>query len=99
MGFVYNGVATFSPAIIKEINDMHYDSSKIHIYNVNYSDLDFNATIENVLYSDCLFKNSTFTHLNLNHVEFFNCIFDEVEFSNVKSSITVFKNSTIKNSR
>lgn len=85
--------------MIKELNDRHYDSSKVHIFEMNYTDIIFNATIDNVKYSDCLFKNSTFTHLNLNHVEFFNCVFDDVEFSNVKSSITVFKNSTIKNSR
>lgn len=85
--------------MIKELNDKHYDSSKVHIFGANYTDHIFNATIENVEYRDCLFRNSTFTHLNLNHVEFFNCLFDEVEFSNVKSSITVFKNSTIRNCR
>lgn len=99
LGFVYNGISTFSSAMIKELNDKHYSASRIHIFDENFTDIVFNTTIDNVVYSDCWFKNSTFTHLNLNHVEFFNCVLDEVEFSNVKSSITVFKNSTIKNSR
>lgn len=99
LGFVYNGVSTLSTNLIKEINDQDYDALRTHVVGANYTGRIFNNTIENVQYNDTLFKNVTFKNLNLNHVEFFDCLFDEAEFTNVKSSITVFENSTVKNSR
>lgn len=99
LGFVYNGISTYSTNMIKEINDRDYYALKRHIVGVNYTGRVFNSTEENVEYGDSIFKNVTFRHLNLNHVEFVNCLFEDVEFTNVKSSISTFENSTIKNCR
>lgn len=81
------------------MNDMQYYSMRKHINNANYIGIIFNSTIENVQYHDSNFKNVTFSHLDFNHVEFIDCLFDKAEFSNVKTSITYFLNSTIKDSR
>lgn len=99
IGFLYMGITTFATSKIREINDLDYFLLKRFVNNANYTELTFNSTIENVQYRDTIFRNVTFTHLDLNHVEFVDCLFDNVEFSNVKSSITYFENSTIKRSR
>lgn len=99
LGFVYMGVTTFSSAKIKELNDHQYQLHKKHILNANYTSVTFYSTIENIQYKDSLFKNVTFYHMEFNHVEFLGCTFDETEFTNVKSSITYFENSTVKDSR
>lgn len=90
------GVTTFSTEKIKQINDLEYNSLKRHISNENYTDVLFNTTVENVEYKNSIFKNVTFSNLEFNHVKFINCTFDETEFTNVKSSITAFKYSIIK---
>lgn len=100
LGFLYMGIATFSTTIIKEQRDHEYFLQKQYINNTNYSGAIFNSTIiENVWYSNTIFKNVTFVNLNLNHVDFVNCTIEESEFLNVKSSVSYFKNSTVKDSR
>lgn len=99
LGFGYNGISSFSTALIREMNDQEYYSSTTQISNFNFTDSLFNTTIENVQYNESMFKNTTFRHLNLNHVKFLNCVFEDVEFTNVKSSISTFENCTIKNCR
>lgn len=93
------GITTFSSSKIKEIKDDEYRLQKKHIVNVNYSGIVFNSTIENAEYRDTTFQNVTFYHMQFNHVDFINCNFDETEFANVKSSITYFYNSTVKESK
>lgn len=93
------GITTFSSTKIKEINDYEYQLHKKHIINEKFNGTFFNSTIENKQYKGTLFKNVTFYHMQFNHVEFINCTFDETEFANVKSSITYFYNSTIRETR
>ncbi|XP_017772502.1 PREDICTED: synaptic vesicle glycoprotein 2B-like [Nicrophorus vespilloides] len=99
LGFIYMGVSSYSAAMIKDINNVEYNSMRRTVINVNYTGTNFNHTIENVQYIGTFFKNVSFKHLEFQHVEFLDCIFEEAEFTNVKSSITYFVNTTIKNSR
>lgn len=99
LGFLYIGVATFSTSLIKELRDEEYFFHRQYIDSTNHFGTVFNHTIENVQYSNNTFKNVTFVNLSLNHVDFLNCTIEESEFVNVKSSVSYFRKSIIKDSR
>lgn len=99
LGFTFMGITTFSSSKIKEIRDDEYRLLKKHIVNAQYNGTFFNTTLENTQFKDTYFKNVTFHHMQFSHVDFIGCNFEEAIFSNVKSSITYFYNSTIKESK
>lgn len=63
--------------------------------NVLYSDVNFNQSIENMVYINGRFTNVRFENLILNHVVFDSCYFEHVSFIKIKSSQSLFRNSTI----
>ena len=63
--------------------------------NVSYSDMQFNQSIENMIYVNGRFTNVRFQNLILNHVVFDSCYFEQVSFIKIKSSRSLFRNSTI----
>lgn len=63
--------------------------------NVSYSDVNFNQSIENMVYINGRFTNVRFENLILNHIVFDSCHFEQVSFIKIKSSQTIFRNSTI----
>lgn len=99
IGFIYMGVATFSFSILKQLRGHEYLLHKQYIDNGNYSEIVFNHSMENIQYANTIFKNATFINLSLNHVDFINCTIEESDFINVKSSVTFFRKSTIKETR
>ncbi|CAH0552105.1 unnamed protein product [Brassicogethes aeneus] len=99
LGFIYMGVSTFSWSYIKHLRDEEYRSSRQFFDNVTYTGITINDTIDNVQYSNSVFRNMTFTNMGLNHVEFYNCTLEDTEFFNVKASVLRFDISTIKNCR
>ncbi|XP_060529867.1 synaptic vesicle glycoprotein 2C-like [Cylas formicarius] len=98
VGLVYMGISTYSTTLIKEEREREYGSHRKFVQDVSFGGT-FNETIENLQYKDCLFRRVTFAHINLNHVEFLNCTFEEAEFINVKTSVSFFEYSIIRDSR
>ncbi|KAF7267284.1 hypothetical protein GWI33_019474 [Rhynchophorus ferrugineus] len=98
VGFIYTGISTFSSTLIKELREREYLMRKKFVEGQNFTGK-FNETIENVFFRDCAFDNVTFAHLNLIHVNFWNCSVQSSEFVNVKTSVMTFENSVINNSR
>lgn len=99
LGFYYMSVISSSSMFMKDLREHDYWLKKRYIKGENYTGITFNNTLENVQYLDTLFKNVTFTHMNLNHVDFINCSIEETEFVNVKASVTVFRESLVRDSR
>lgn len=66
--------------------------------NVSYSDVQFNQSLENVIYINGQFTNVRFENLILNHVMFDSCYFEQVSFIKIKSSRSFFRNSTLRHS-
>lgn len=65
------------------------------LMNVSYSDVQFNQSIDNMIYINGRFTNVRFENLILNHVVFDSCYFEQVSFVKIKSSQSLFRNSTI----
>lgn len=64
---------------------------------MSFENADFNKSIENIIYTNCRFVNCTFRRMFISHVTFNNCTFLDTEFTNVKTSRTQFKFSTLEN--
>ena len=58
-----------------------------------------NSTIANTKYINSTFINCTWSEVTLNHVDFINCEIRNSVFTDVKSSRTVFLNSTLVENR
>ncbi|XP_044745626.1 synaptic vesicle glycoprotein 2B-like [Coccinella septempunctata] len=98
-GFVYVGISSFSVSLLKEYKNQEFFSSRTYVQHEFFTDTAFNRSIENVEYKFTTFKNVSFSHINLNHVLFTSCIFDDSEFVNVKTSKTYFEHVTVQNCR
>ncbi|XP_030760231.1 synaptic vesicle glycoprotein 2B-like isoform X2 [Sitophilus oryzae] len=98
IGLIYMGMSTFSSTLIKELREREYLGQKKFVEGQNFTG-NFTDTIENVYFKDCRFDNVSFTHVNLIHVNFWNCTVEYSEFINVKTSVLTFENSFIRNSR
>nr|XP_023030215.1 synaptic vesicle glycoprotein 2B-like isoform X2 [Leptinotarsa decemlineata] len=99
IGFMYTGSSEFIPFSIKVLREQEYFSQKQYINDRTFADTIFNGTMENMRYSNTLFRNVSFRHMSLNHVEFINCTVEESEFINIKTSVSYFKDSVVKDSR
>lgn len=69
---------------------------KITQLNVTYKNANFQTSLDNTIFDQCHFENCTFRRLFMNHVLFHKSFFKYTEFSNVKTSRTEFRNSTLE---
>ncbi|CAG0893510.1 unnamed protein product [Darwinula stevensoni] len=68
------------------IQDQHFHGPKDNFYN---------TTVENIRYAEASFLGVNFTNVVLNHVVFDSCYLQDCKFTNILSSKTFFRNSTL----
>ena len=91
----FYGLSLYFPEHVKLLKGEDYDRRASTVANATYADLLLNTSIENANYVWSTFHNVRFEKLILNHVLFDGCHFDNVSFVNVKSSQSLFRNSTL----
>lgn len=82
----FYGLSLWFPEYVKLLKGQDYDRQATTIVNAEYSNVQFNRSIENMIYMNSYFTNVSFERLTLNHVIFDQCDFNRVSFTNVKSS-------------
>nr|CAD7585942.1 unnamed protein product [Timema genevievae] len=97
--FGYYGLTIWFPDYIKKLKVDQYTENTNVTFNATFVGVSFNTSIENVHWMSSSFIDCRFHHLILSHVTFSNCTLEKVEFSNVKSSRTYFKDSLIQDCR
>ncbi|CAG2066035.1 unnamed protein product, partial [Timema podura] len=97
--FGYYGLTIWFPDYIKQLKVDQYTENTNVTFNATFVGVSFNTSIENVHWMSSSFIDCRFHHLILSHVTFSNCTLEKVEFSNVKSSRTYFKDSLIQDCR
>lgn len=97
--FAYHGLTVFVVEYSKHLETVQYAARTRTEWNRTYESVDFNASIENVVFAGCRFENCTFRRVFLNHVVFANCTLDDTEFANVKTSETRFVDSMLEDVR
>ncbi|XP_038217566.1 synaptic vesicle glycoprotein 2C-like [Zerene cesonia] len=90
-------LSAYVPATVQEMENEAFALSKRTVVNVTYENEHYNATLENIDFTDVTFRNVTFRDMLMSHVGFFNCSFVNVAFSNIKTSYTSFKGSLFVN--
>ncbi|XP_046462574.1 synaptic vesicle glycoprotein 2A-like [Daphnia pulex] len=93
--FGYYGLSLWFPEYVKYLKGQDFKLKASTLMNVSYSDIQFNQSIENMIYVNGRFTNVRFQNLILNHVVFDSCHFEQVSFIKIKSSRSLFRNSTI----
>ncbi|KZS14116.1 putative Synaptic vesicle glycoprotein 2A [Daphnia magna] len=93
--FGYYGLSLWFPEYVKYLKGQDFKLKSSTLTNVSYADVQFNQSMENVIYVNGRFTNVRFENLILNHVVFDSCYFDRVSFIKIKSSRSLFRNSTI----
>ncbi|KAI9559572.1 hypothetical protein GHT06_013577 [Daphnia sinensis] len=93
--FGYYGLSLWFPEYVKYLKGQDFKLKSSTLANVSYADIQFNQSMENVIYVNGRFTNVRFENLILNHVVFDSCYFDRVSFIKIKSSRSLFRNSTI----
>nr|CAD7441265.1 unnamed protein product [Timema bartmani] len=97
--YSYYGLTIWFPDYIKQLKVDQYTENTNVTFNATFVGVSFNMSIENVHWMSSSFIDCRFHHLILSHVTFSNCTLEKVEFSNVKSSRTYFKDSLIQDCR
>nr|CAD7198293.1 unnamed protein product [Timema douglasi] len=97
--FGYYGLTIWFPDYIKQLKVDQYTENTNVTFNATFVGVSFNTSVENVHWMSSSFIDCRFHHLILSHVTFSNCTLEKVEFSNVKSSRTYFKDSLIQDCR
>lgn len=97
--FTYHGLTFYLVEYSKKIQLDEYNNQTIQKYLEKYEDTLFNESLDNQIFTDCSFVNCTFDRIFLSHVHFINCTFSESQFTNVKTSRTFFKYSTLEDVR
>nr|CAD7405370.1 unnamed protein product [Timema poppensis] len=95
----YYGLTIWFPDYIKQLKVDQYTENTNVTFNATFVGVSFNTSVENVHWMSSSFIDCRFHHLILSHVTFSNCTLEKVEFSNVKSSRTYFKDSLIQDCR
>lgn len=97
--FVYHGLTVYIVQYSKRLETEAYNRRTTAETNRTFESVDFNVSIENVVFGECRFENCTFRRVFLNHVQFNNCSFTDTEFANVKTSGTRFVDSVLDDVR
>lgn len=97
--FTYHGLTFYLVEYSKKIQLDEYNNRTVNIFRDSYKDQLFNESIDNQIFTDCLFVNCTFDRIFLSHVHFINCTFTESQFTNIKTSRTFFQHSTLEDVR
>ena len=95
----YYGLSIWFPEFIKMIKSRDYVTQASYEIEARYFSKVFNGTIANRKYINSTFVNCTWSDVTLNHVDFINCDIYHSVFTDVKSSRTVFLNSTLVENR
>lgn len=95
----YHGMTVYVMRYSEHVETVGWNGRRVTEVNRTYESVEFNASIENVVFSECYFRNCTFRRLFLNHVQFHNCSFLNTEFANVKTSRSRFENSVLDDVR
>jgi len=93
--FGFYGLSLWFPEYVKLLKGNDFKERALTLTNVSYTDVQFNHSIENVIYTHSNFTNVRFDNLILSHVLFDSCHFQEVSFTRIKSSRSLFRNSSI----
>jgi len=93
--FGFYGLSLWFPEYVKLLQGNDFKGRATSLTSVSYANVQFNHSIENVIYTDSHFTNVRFDNLILSHVLFDSCTFQEVSFTRIKSSRSLFRNSTI----
>ncbi|XP_043224835.1 synaptic vesicle glycoprotein 2C-like isoform X2 [Amphibalanus amphitrite] len=97
--FGYYGLSIWFPEFIKMIKSRDYVTQAAYEIEARYVNKLFNGTIANRKYINSTFVNCTWADVTLNHVDFINCNIYRSVFTDIKSSRTVFLNSTLVENR
>jgi len=93
--FGFYGLSLWFPEYVKLLKGNDFKERASTLTNVSYINVQFNHSIENVIYTNSTFTNVRFDNLILSHVLFDSCAFQEVTFTRIKSSRSLFRNSSI----
>ncbi|XP_047502688.1 synaptic vesicle glycoprotein 2C-like [Penaeus chinensis] len=95
--FGFYGLSVWFPEYIKLLQSEEYNKHAQTTDGKAFMDerLD-NSLFDNRVFNDVIFNNVTFKDVVMNHVIFLNCTFMDCLFSNVRSSKSFFKYSTIE---
>lgn len=92
--FIYHGMTFYIVHYTKRIQEDEYSNHTVRRESEHYDTHLFNMSLDNIIYTDCIFINCTFSRIFLSHIQFINCSFIDTEFTNVKTSRTFFHNSS-----
>ncbi|KAM3956144.1 LOW QUALITY PROTEIN: synaptic vesicle glycoprotein 2C [Aphomia sociella] len=91
-------LSSFIPSTVLKMANEQFEASRTIIQNTTLVEEQYNATMENVEFTNVTFVDCSFRDMLMSHVTFRNCSFEHVAFANIKSSYTVFMGSLFVNS-
>lgn len=74
---------------------IHFSISQVTKFNFTYRNVNFQTSLDNMIFDRCTFQNCTFRRIYTNHVLFNNSLLENTEFASVKTSRTSFINSKL----
>lgn len=81
--------------LLRRTISIRFSILQVTKFNFTYRNVNFQTSLDNMVFDRCTFQNCTFRRLYTNHVLFNNSVLENTEFASVKTSRTTFINSNL----